>query len=94
MIVKGWPGKFIRARLKDLLTPVVQLLGEDFVRFKGTVASQVAFLECRSREVVESAIADLFAKRFERGPDLLEFLRPTGPALPQGTKLPRIVRRM
>lgn len=43
--------------MKDLLAHFVRHVGDDLVRVKGPVASQVAFLELRDRAVVERTIA-------------------------------------
>lgn len=73
--MKGLPGTFMRARLRDVLAPLVQFLGDDLVRFKGPVASRVAFLELRSKAAVERAVAQHksrpFEVRFEEGADIV-----------------------
>lgn len=65
----------MRAGFRDMLAPLVGLFGEDLICFKGPVASQVAFLECRSREAVERASARhrprRFSVRLEETPDPL-----------------------
>lgn len=71
MIVKNLPGKYMRARMKDVLAPLVSYLGDDLVRVKGPVASQVVFLELKNESAVERAIARHrerpFSVRFEKG---------------------------
>lgn len=76
LIVKNLPGKFMRARMKQLLAPLVSHLGDDLVRVKGPVASQVAFLELRDKAAVERTIArhrmSPFKVRFEEGAEDVE----------------------
>lgn len=43
LFVKNLPGKFMRARMKEMLAPPASFLRDDLVRVKGPAASQFAF---------------------------------------------------
>lgn len=87
LLAKGLLGKFMRARMRDLLAPLVSYSGDDVVRVKGLVASQVVFLDIRSRAAVERAIARHRSKplrvRFENGAEAAELVLDFAPP-PQG----------